>query len=86
MSLFISLHPFSKALCAGIYYSLYYFYSVKYGCVGEIKLPTSDADGDSVSCRLSTGNECASICGKIPASAIDQVIMFIFVYMFLLST
>ncbi|KAH3807860.1 hypothetical protein DPMN_136207 [Dreissena polymorpha] len=47
-------------------------YYVKFGCVGEIKLPTSDADGDSVSCRLSAGNECASICGQIPASAIDQ--------------
>ncbi|KAH3815207.1 hypothetical protein DPMN_143730 [Dreissena polymorpha] len=37
-------------------------YFIKYGCTGDIVLPTIDEDNDNVTCRWSVGNECSSIC------------------------
>ncbi|KAH3689784.1 hypothetical protein DPMN_194679 [Dreissena polymorpha] len=37
-------------------------YFIKYGCTGDIVLPTIDADNDTVTCRWSVGNECSDIC------------------------
>ncbi|XP_052782925.1 integrin beta-like protein C [Mya arenaria] len=49
-------------------------YYVKYGCKETLRLPVSDADGDNVACRWSTGTECESICysaGKAPVATLQ---------------
>ncbi|KAJ8308076.1 hypothetical protein KUTeg_012950 [Tegillarca granosa] len=44
---------------------------LQYGCNNTLTLPMTDADGDIVKCRWSSGTECASVCNGLPNAVLD---------------
>ncbi|XP_053388454.1 uncharacterized protein LOC128551583 [Mercenaria mercenaria] len=47
-------------------------YTIKYGCTQKITIPILDRDGDSVKCRWASGDECMSVCKRIPHTVLDE--------------
>lgn len=47
---------------------------MQFECVGTIKLPLIDPDGDKVKCRWgNTIDECGSVCAALPGVILDEV-------------